>query len=339
MPVRRSSSNAGFSLIELMIAITAAIVVIGAGVSIISSTMYGNTNSVRMTRINQDLRGTMSMITHDLTRTGGWALSGLVTNASLNFDLSFDATSGTVTATAYRAGTTNTTDASGNGAFNFSSVKASGTALASTNALATQTLVLFFPGSLPAPLRLSITGNTATALTATVPSGSTLPSTTVTAGRWTILNPFATVTLGNAVSGSTNTYQCIIFSYDLNNDGALNDGSGAPSGETFGYRYDASSKTIQTGSYSKSGGTATPPTCAGAGTWSSVTDPKMLNITAPSGTSPFQIVNLSATNTASSTLQVTTSQYQVKLYGQSVNDTSITRQIQETVKPRNNWVR
>ncbi len=73
-----ASKQHGFSLVELMISITVGLVVLGGVVSIFSSSVKSNADALRMTRLNQELQATMSMMTRDIRRAGYW---GNATNA------------------------------------------------------------------------------------------------------------------------------------------------------------------------------------------------------------------------------------------------------------------
>jgi prepilin-type N-terminal cleavage/methylation domain-containing protein len=60
----------GFSMIELMIAMAIGLVVIGSVLAFTMSSLNTNTEYVQATRLSQELRGTMDMITRDLRRAG-----------------------------------------------------------------------------------------------------------------------------------------------------------------------------------------------------------------------------------------------------------------------------
>lgn len=60
----------GFGLVELMISIVPGLVVSGAAVAFVVSSLDSNTNFVRATRLNQDLRSNMEYVTRELRRAG-----------------------------------------------------------------------------------------------------------------------------------------------------------------------------------------------------------------------------------------------------------------------------
>jgi Tfp pilus assembly protein PilW len=63
--------SAGFSLVELMIAMVLALVVIGAVITLVMSMMRANNQTIASTRLTQELRATAALIEADLRRSGG----------------------------------------------------------------------------------------------------------------------------------------------------------------------------------------------------------------------------------------------------------------------------
>lgn len=62
--------NRGFSLVELMIALAAGLIVCSAVVAFLMSSFRSNSDYVMSTRLTQDLRNTMDLVTRDLRRAG-----------------------------------------------------------------------------------------------------------------------------------------------------------------------------------------------------------------------------------------------------------------------------
>ena len=60
----------GIGLVELMLAIVPGLVVSGAAVAFVISSLDSNTRFVRATRLNQDLRSNMEFVTRELRRAG-----------------------------------------------------------------------------------------------------------------------------------------------------------------------------------------------------------------------------------------------------------------------------
>jgi type II secretory pathway pseudopilin PulG len=72
----------GLTLIELMISIVLSLFVLGGVLYITSSTMQANTQALRSTHLNQELRAAMQMITRDIRRAGyryGVEIAGVYT--------------------------------------------------------------------------------------------------------------------------------------------------------------------------------------------------------------------------------------------------------------------
>lgn len=66
----RVSRNKGFSLVELMIALVAGLIVSGSVVVFTMSSMKSNSDYVLSTRLTQELRNTLDLATRDLRRAG-----------------------------------------------------------------------------------------------------------------------------------------------------------------------------------------------------------------------------------------------------------------------------
>ena len=66
--LRTHRRDAGFSLIELMIAIVIGIVVSGAALALVASVMKSNADTIRATRLTQELRTTAEVVARDLRR-------------------------------------------------------------------------------------------------------------------------------------------------------------------------------------------------------------------------------------------------------------------------------
>lgn len=62
--------TAGYGLIELMLAIAIGLIVLGGLTSLVVATLRTNTDNMRMTRLTQEMRGAMQLMTRDLRRAG-----------------------------------------------------------------------------------------------------------------------------------------------------------------------------------------------------------------------------------------------------------------------------
>ena len=66
----RTHRVAGFSLIELMVAMVIGLIVIGAVLALVMSMINSNNQTIQSTRLTQELRATAAVITSDLSRAG-----------------------------------------------------------------------------------------------------------------------------------------------------------------------------------------------------------------------------------------------------------------------------
>jgi prepilin peptidase dependent protein B len=73
----------GFSLIELLIAMTVSMVLLSGLVYIFTSFIRLNTDMVKMIRLNQDLRGIMSIMINDIRRAGYWSQARLAVGSNI----------------------------------------------------------------------------------------------------------------------------------------------------------------------------------------------------------------------------------------------------------------
>lgn len=70
MKMKLPSRKRGFGLIEMMVSIVPGIVVSGAAIAFVMSSLTSNTNFVRSARFAQDLRSNMDFVTRELRRAG-----------------------------------------------------------------------------------------------------------------------------------------------------------------------------------------------------------------------------------------------------------------------------
>lgn len=62
--------NRGFGLIELLVSILIGLIVVGGITSLVVATLRANTENLQMTRLTQDMRSVMQLVTRDLRRAG-----------------------------------------------------------------------------------------------------------------------------------------------------------------------------------------------------------------------------------------------------------------------------
>lgn len=69
-PTSSRPNNRGFTLVEMMVALAAGLIVAGATLAFFLSSMKSNGEYVQSTRLTQELRNNLEMITRDLRRAG-----------------------------------------------------------------------------------------------------------------------------------------------------------------------------------------------------------------------------------------------------------------------------
>jgi type II secretory pathway pseudopilin PulG len=71
-PVMHGARNeAGFSLIELMVAIVAGMVLVGAALVLVVATLTANSENLAVTRLTQELRAVSQVVAREVRRAGG----------------------------------------------------------------------------------------------------------------------------------------------------------------------------------------------------------------------------------------------------------------------------
>lgn len=83
-------SIAGFSLVELMISVTLGLIVMGGVIGIFASTVKSHSDTLKMTRLHQELRAAMDIMSRDIRRAGyrGDAQNGDENPFTTSFNLS-----------------------------------------------------------------------------------------------------------------------------------------------------------------------------------------------------------------------------------------------------------
>ena len=67
---KKMDAQSGFSLVEMMIAVTVGLVVLAGVAQIFASTVSSNGDALKMARVNQDLRAAMDVMIRDIQRAG-----------------------------------------------------------------------------------------------------------------------------------------------------------------------------------------------------------------------------------------------------------------------------
>ena len=68
LTARNNASMRGVSLVELMVALVAGMIVVGAVLALVLAIMKSDRQTVQVTRLNQELRATLSVVANDLRR-------------------------------------------------------------------------------------------------------------------------------------------------------------------------------------------------------------------------------------------------------------------------------
>ncbi|MDR7098093.1 prepilin-type N-terminal cleavage/methylation domain-containing protein [Lysobacter niabensis] len=69
--MQQSARSRGFSLVELMVAMVLGLIVVGAVIALVLAMMRANTQTLRATRLTQELRATLAVVANDFKRARG----------------------------------------------------------------------------------------------------------------------------------------------------------------------------------------------------------------------------------------------------------------------------
>jgi type II secretory pathway component PulJ len=300
MPIIRIKSHqSGLTLIELMVAITLGIFVLSGLVYIISSSIKTNTETLRSTQLNQELRGTLHLIIRDLRRAGGFNDASDAITFSTSHGLTLSAVSGT--------GITITT----NPAAQFDDWVVAGVVIRTAS-------LDIITGDVTNSCITVTNRNSNTQLTGSNTacpgdaSATAFPSTTAGASSWIFENAFTTKDIVTDAADAADTdYTCMIFGYDKDKDNV------ADSNENYGYRYDNAEQAVETW---QSGTVA-----CNDGVWANVTDEATVDIT------NFLITRL--TPIGASVLE-----YKISISGRLQAHPEYSRTVEDVVRVRNDPV-
>ncbi len=235
----RPNRHSGFGLVELMIGLAVGMIIVGAALSLLTTTMASSNSSIKMTRLDQELRQTMTMLTRDLRRATNWDAAADVLRVSLADPLTLSGNSGTVTVT------------SSAGNLGDIGVKAVGGTLVYT--IKESGVLHVYRGTVTA----YNAGSYTVTLSGTWPAD--IIKNGIPAGNWNILRPESVLT-------SSGT--CVLFASDTDFSGTY------ANNERYGYRYDSVAKAVEI----RTSGASTD-TCTSGGTWENLTDENTVEIT------------------------------------------------------------
>lgn len=239
------TSQHGFSVTEAIIGLALGLLVVTAGIALLTTTLTMHGSAVQRTRMNQDIRQIADALQRDAARAGSWGLAADVASVSMRHQLQLSADSGSIVAVA--AAIDGATDTAAFAEPLSASVLEgrSLTALLRDVGGSTRPYTMQIDRRLdPQSLQLSLPA-----------SSPPLPSRLIAAGSWTVLDPFD----GMQVDGS-----CLLLSYDEDGNGQRND-----SNERFGYRHHSADRVIRAVNNTAS--------CS-AGSWENISDERVLDV-------------------------------------------------------------
>lgn len=188
--------SAGFSLVELMIAMAVGLLILAGVFSLFGSTVQTQTRTLAMASLNQELRVAMDLMSRDIRRAGYWALAA--DGHTPEGTLTPGATSGSYVLF------TSTNDA-------FQNFGAKIVGLKLLTSVGSATVTDYVDAN---SVRATVNTN----------FSSTSP---IEQGRWIVGNPFSENTGNNVAVPSAS---CIVYSYDWDEDGVVD------TDEHFGFR-------------------------------------------------------------------------------------------------------
>lgn len=239
------TSQRGFSVTEAMIGLALGLLVITAGIALLTTTLKMHGSAVQRTRMNQDIRQIADGLQRDAARAGSWGLAADVASVSMRHQLQLSADSGSIVAVAAAidgaADTAAFAEPLSSGVLEGRSL----TALLRDGGGSTRRYTMQIDRQLdPQSLQISLPA-----------SSPPLPSRLIAAGSWTVLDPFDDM----QVDGS-----CLLLSYDEDGNGQRND-----SNERFGYRHHSADRVIRAVNNTAS--------CS-AGSWENISDERLLDV-------------------------------------------------------------
>lgn len=304
-----------------MIGLATGLFLLAGVVGIFSMNLKSNSDNLKMTRLNQELRSAIDLMQREIRRTGYWHLAASA--ASPPGNLVPSATSGLVTLTVNNDYNTGTVDA-----FTDFSGEMVGLQIVADGAAAT------------------IAGYTSPSLVSANVTNAFADTEPLKEGSWMIANPFSNATYDLAVSGS-----CITYAYDQD-DPATNPTATAAAKtavgnhERFGFRL--ANAAVEMYRYDASDPAVIDCTAAAEDDgWNPVTSSSVAVTALTFSNSNFQCVNLSDNSTdcnsasagyvapASGDILLWIREIDVTLTAQLASDTSVGRTLTDTIRLRN----
>ncbi len=97
------TSQHGFSVTEAIIGLALGLLVVTAGIALLTTTLTMHGSAVQRTRMNQDIRQIADALQRDAARAGSWGLAADVASVSMRHQLQLSADSGSIVAVAARS--------------------------------------------------------------------------------------------------------------------------------------------------------------------------------------------------------------------------------------------
>jgi type II secretory pathway component PulJ len=307
--------QSAFTLIELMVAITLSLFVIGVTATVYMTTFAANERNLKSTRLNQELRAIMNLATSDLRRAGHWGFGANLAASTFSQDLSLSSAA---------PGAVNITG----------TVPSIFTELGKTVALKMAPPMTLRFVAVPGSTALRGTATITDPATASITLQDALPQTRIPAGAWTLLEQnFNRIDIVNAAGnlvGPGGVGVCVLYLADLNGDGLVTSNPmGGERDERLGFRINTADGSFERLSLT-SGQVMGTADCMTNGRWEKLSDEQAVEITA------FEVTNRSAIRGPFYVnLQVDLREIQLSVRGRLRGDISVERQLTQVVKLRN----
>ncbi len=294
--------NDGFSMVELLVALATGLFLLAGVMGIFTSSLSSQGSTLKMTRLNQELRNTMDLMAREIRRSGYWHMAAdaasppgdLIPNDFTGANIDFTSATGTPFS------------AFGSGIVDLYIINGAGGVAIPDN---------YSNGEL---VRADIEFN--------------FPSTDpIDEGSWMILNPFTYPNDDIVISGS-----CIIYAYDVNDSGdALNDRTSVTNDEKFGFR-------LNSGIVQMHNQSGSAPNCSNNTGWEDLTSDSITISDLTFSDANNECINLTDNPSDCGTVTPDTGdillkirQIDISLTGQLVSDSTVQRTFTETVRVRN----
>lgn len=316
-------------MIELMIGLATGLFLLAGVIGIFAMSLKSNSDNLKMTRLNQELRSAMDLMQRELRRTAYWHLATYAASPAGNLIPS--STSGSVNLNSVYDDSTTAVDS-----FSQFFDMLSG-AITSDGAIGLKVITEGASATITS-------SNSANQVSATVTNDFSSTA-LIKEGAWMIENPFSNSTYDLAISVSGD---CITYAYDqddpITNPTAIITAAqktAVGNNERFGFRL--ANNAVEMYRYTSAARDCTA--AAETDDWNPVTSPS-ISITALSfSNASGQCVNLTDN---SSNCNVTTPdvgdlllyirEIDISMTGQLINDASVSRTLTETVRLRNDRI-